>query len=146
MFPIPKVMNLCMTGTQLWNVMQGAHQMYSSWPSNLSEDQSDLVAGFLDNVRDWMDVGASEDSCKLGRDAAKHLTEQIREVNEAGLFVGARRRHCLLTGGVGDPSPWVAMDIELCPIMEAALVDIEGQALVDEDGQPIWPPASPSPG
>lgn len=139
-------MNLCMTGTQLWNVMQGAHQMYSSWPSNLTEDQSDLAARFLANVRDWMDAGAFEDSYKPGRDAARHLTEQIREVNEAGLFVGARRRHCLLTGGVGDLSPWVVFDIELCPIMDASLVDIEGEALVDEAGQPIWPPASSSAG
>jgi hypothetical protein len=30
--------------------------------------------------------------------------------------------------------------------MEASLVDIEGQALVDEDGQAIWPPASSSAG
>lgn len=128
-YPIPKVLNLCMTGTQLWNVMQGAHMMYPSWPSNLTEDQHDLVADFLDNVRDWMDVDSFEDSYKVGRDAAKHLSEQIRGLNEAGLFVGARRRHCLLTGGVSDPSPWLVFDIEFCPISEANLVDREGQTV-----------------
>jgi hypothetical protein len=132
-YPIPTVLNLCMTGTQFWNVMQGAHMMYPSWPSNLAEDQNDLVADFLDDVRDWMDVGAFEDSFKVGRDAAKHLSEQIKELNEAGLFVGARRRHCMMTGGVSDPSPWVVFDVEFQPISEASLVD--------EDGQPVWPPA-----
>ena len=133
-YPIPKVLNLCMTGTQLWNVMQGAHAMYPAWPSNLTEDQHDLVASFLDNVHDWMDVGGMEGSYTVGRDAAKHLSEQIKEINEAGLFVGARRRHCLLTGGVGDPSQWAVFDIQIEPISEASLVD--------EEGQVIWPPVS----
>lgn len=132
-YPIPKVLNLCMTGTQLWNVMQGAHSMYPSWPSSLSEHQNDLIADFLDNVHDWMDIGGMEDSYKVGRDAAKHLSEQIRELNEAGLFVGARRRHCLLTGGATYPSLWVVFDIEFCPISEAGLVD--------EEGQTVWSPA-----
>jgi hypothetical protein len=122
-----------MTGTQFWNTMQGAHMMYPSWPSNLTEDQNDLVADFLDNVHDWMDVGAFEDSFKVGREAVKHLSEQIKELNEAGLFVGARRRHSMMTGGVSDPSPWAVFDVEFQPISEASLVD--------EDGQPVWPPA-----
>jgi hypothetical protein len=145
-FRIPKVMNLCMTGTQLWNVMQGAHMMYPSWPSNLTEHQNDLVADFLDNVHEWMDIGGMVGTFKIGRDAAKHLSELIKEMNEAGLFVGARRRHCLLTGGVGDPSPWAVFDIEFCPVMEAMMVDVDGQPLVDDKGERIWPPASTDPG
>jgi hypothetical protein len=141
-YPIPKVLDLCMTGTQLWNVMHNARVMYPSGPSNLTEDQNDLIAGFLDTVRDCMDLGGMEDSFQVGRDAAKLLSEQIKELNAAGLLVGARRRHCLLTGGVGDPSPWAVFDIEFHPISEASLVDMEGQALVDENGQLIWPPAS----
>lgn len=140
-FPIPKVMNLCMTGTQLWQVMEGAHAFCRSVATNLTEEQNDLVADFLDNVRDWMDIGGMEDSFRVGRDAAKHLSELIKEVNEAGLFVGARRRHCLLTGGGGDPSPWVVFDVEFQPIVEAMMVDVNGQPLVDDKGQRIWPPA-----
>ena len=131
-YPIPQVLNLCMTGTQLWNVMQGGHMMYPSWPSNLTEDQHDLVADFLDNVHDWMDIAGMEDGYKVGRGAARHLSEEIRSLNEAGLFVGARRRHCLLTGGVSDPSTWIVFDIEFCPIREANLVD--------EEGKTVWSP------
>lgn len=130
-YPIPKVLKLCMTGTQLWNVMQRAHAFYPSSPDNLTEEQHDLIAAFLDNVRDWMDVSTFDDSFRVGRDAAKHLNAQIRGINEAGLFVGARKRHCLITSGVQAPSPWVVFDIEFQPIREAELVD--------ESGQKIWP-------
>lgn len=130
-YPIPKALKLCMTGTQLWHVMQGAHAFYPSWPGNLTEDQNDLIADFLDNLRDWMDVTSFEASYRAGRDAAKDLHEQIRGINEAGLFVGARRRHCMLTGGVQVPSPWLVFDIEFQPIRVAELMD--------EAGQKVWP-------
>lgn len=99
---------------------------------NLTEDQNDLIAAFLDNVRDWMDVTSFEDSYRAGRDAAKHLDEQIKAINETGLFVGARRRHFLITGGVREQSSWLVFDIHFQPIREAELVD--------ETGQEIWPP------
>ena len=130
-YPIPKVLNLCMTGTQLWRVMDGAVSFYPSWPGNLAEDQNDLVAAFFDSLRDWMDVTSLDDSYSVGRDAAKHLNEYITDFMQAGLFVSARARHCLLTGGVQDPSPWLVVDIELQPIGDAEVVD--------EDGQGIWP-------
>jgi len=129
-YPIPKILKLCMTGTQLWHVMQNAHAFYPSWSSSLTEEQHDLVAAFLDDLRDWMDVGL-DDSYQSGRDAAKHLDEQIKEVNQAGLFIGARRRHCLMTGGVQAPSNWLVFDIEFQPIRDAELFD--------ESGQKVWP-------
>lgn len=130
-FPIPKILKLCMTGTQLWQVMHGASAFNPSWPGNLTEDQNDLIADFLDALHDWMDVTSFEDSYRAGRDAAKHLNEHIKGLNEAGLFVGARARHCLLTGGIQEPSPWLVADVELQPISKAQVVD--------ENEQKIWP-------
>jgi hypothetical protein len=141
-FPIPKVMSLCMTGTQLWRVMEGARAFYRYVPDGLTEEQHDLIADFSQSVRDWLDAASFEDSFRLGRDAAKHLSEEIKGLNEAGLFVGALRRHCLLTGGKGDPSPWIVFDLQFEPILEAMLVDENGQPLVDDQGLRIWPPAS----
>lgn len=131
-YPIPRMLNLCMTGTQLWRVMQGTHAFHPSWPDNLTEEHDDLIATFLDNVRDWMDVTVFNGTFQVGRDAAKSLNEQIRELNEAGLFVGARRRHCLLTGGIAEPSTWLVFDIELQQIREAEVAD--------DKGQKFWPP------
>lgn len=124
-----------MTGTQLWHVMQGAHAFYPSWPGNLTEDQNDLIAGFLDNLRDWMDVSSFDDSYRAGRDAARHLGELIKELREAGLFVGARRRHCLITGGIREPSSWLVFDVEVQAVREAELVD--------ENGRRIWSASAP---
>lgn len=130
-YPIPKILNLCMTGAQLWHVMQGAHAFYPSWPDNLTEEQNDLIATFLDSIRDWMDMITFDDSYQSGRDAAKHLDEQIKGLNQVGLFIGGRRRRCLITGGVRAPEPRLVLDVEIQPIRDAELVD--------GSGHKVWP-------
>ncbi len=39
-YPIPKALTLCITGTQLWNNMEGVRAFHPSWPDGLSEDTS----------------------------------------------------------------------------------------------------------
>lgn len=64
-----------------------------------------------------MSVASMEDSYRVGRDASKHLQEQVEALAKAGLLIGARRRHCLLSGGIAAaPSPWLAIDIEIQPL------------------------------
>jgi hypothetical protein len=90
--------------------------MRPSWPSGLSEDQHDLIAAFLDDLHDWGDVHSLEGSYQAGRHAAKDLNTRMANLNEAGLQVGARIRHLLLTGGVRDPMCWRELDIQIRPL------------------------------
>ena len=131
--PIAKYLKLCMTGSAFWDVMRGAHMFYPSWPAGLSEKQQDLIAAFFDSVRDWMDVDAFNDSYQVGCDAAKDLNTYIKDLLDVGLVVGARQRFCLLIGGVGVPSQFRVIDIEIQPLNVARMVD--------EDGLPFWPPS-----
>jgi hypothetical protein len=131
--PIPKALRVCMTATTLWNVMSDAHVFHPSWPDRLSEHQEDLIASFLDDLRDWRDVASMEDGYGIGREASKALEAHVQALHKAGLLVGARKRHCLLTSGVAqEPSRWRAVDIELQPLSIAQVVD--------EAGTKIWPP------
>jgi hypothetical protein len=131
-YPIPKALKLCITGTQLWNNMEGVRAFYPSWPDGLSEEQLDLIASFLDDLRDWMDVISFEDSYNAGRDAAKHLGRHVMALTEQGLLIGVMQRHMLLTGGIkADPQPWRVLDIELQPVRLARLTD--------ESGTPLFP-------
>jgi len=129
-YPIPKALKLCITGTQLWNNMEGVRAFYPSWPDGLTEEQHDLIASFLDDLRDWMDVRSFEDSYNAGRDAAKHLGKHVMALAEQGLLIGVMQRHMLLTGGIkADPWPWRVLDIELQPVRLARLADGSGTPL-----------------
>lgn len=131
--PIPKTMKVCMTASALWNLMGDAHIFYPSWPDGLSEEQQDLIADFLDDLRDWRDVASMEDSYRVGRDASKHLETHVQTLHKTGLLIGARRRHCLLAGGVTqEPSPWLAVDIVIQPL---SITQVIG-----DTGVRVWPP------
>jgi len=49
---IPPILTACMTASKLWNLMGDAHTFYLSWPDGLSEENQDLIADFLDDLRD----------------------------------------------------------------------------------------------
>ena len=117
--PIAKELRIVTSGSALWDFASGSDSMKPSWPGGLSEDQSDLIAAFLDDVRDWADVHSMEGSYREGRDAAKALNTHVVNLNEAGLLVGVRIRHLLLTGGERDPIPWRELDLQICPLTHA---------------------------
>jgi hypothetical protein len=124
--PVSKHLRLFLTGTSFWNFFDGAKSFQPAYPEGLDEDVYDLIASFFDNLRDWMDIASDADSFTVGRDAARSLGEQIKGLAQAGLFVGARERFLLLTGGISkDPSSWRSIDIELHPMSKAQIVDLE---------------------
>jgi hypothetical protein len=120
-----------LTGNALWHFVEGYAAFYPSWPDGLSDEDEDLIAEFLDDLRDWNDVAG--DSYKTSREAARAIGEHVKRLAKAGLFVGARKRHCLLAGGVQEPSSWVVVDIEIQRIREAELVDADGKPIFSDD-------------
>jgi hypothetical protein len=126
--PPKKMLTLVPNGTALWRFVRGACSSSSSWPEGLSDAHEDLIAAFLDNLRDWMDISGDLDSHRDELIARRALDESIEELTDAGFVVGARERFLLLTGGVNKaPSPWRAFDIEVQPFSAMQLVDAEGR-------------------
>lgn len=128
--PIPKVLKIFTTGSSLWHMIDGSTAFYPSWPAGLSDEHEDLIAAFLDDIRDWNDCVGGQESYQAKRDAARGLGEHIQLLAEAGFLVGARERFCLLTGGVQqEPSPWRVIDIEIQPASLAQVVGADGKPL-----------------
>lgn len=128
--PVSKVLRLFLTGTSFWNFVDGSNAFYPSWPDGLSEEQNDLVADFFDDLRDWIDVSSDLDTFRARRDAAKALSEHMKALGRAGLFVGARERFLLVTGGISaEPSTWRAVDVEIQPMGLAQIVDANGNPI-----------------
>ena len=114
--PAAESLRIATSGSVLWDIASGSDAMRPSWPSGLSEDQQDLIAAFLDDLRDWGDVHSLEGSYQAGRDASKALNTHVENLNEAGLLVGARIRHLLLTCDGRAPMPWRELDIQIRPL------------------------------
>jgi hypothetical protein len=113
------------TGSALWHFIDGCAAFVPSWPNGLSDEHEDLIAAFLDDLRDWNDAVGSTDSYVAKRDAARALGEHVMRLAKAGFLIGAKERSCLLTGGVGEPVPWCVIDIEVQPAATAQVVNAE---------------------
>lgn len=123
--PVTGVLQIVTSGSRLWDLASGTDTMRPSWPGELSEDQQDLVAAFLDSLRDWIDAHSADDGYQAGRDAVRALNGHVLSLNEAGLQLGVRIRHLLLTGGSQDPVPCRELDIQIRPLaMRAAPIDL----------------------
>jgi hypothetical protein len=118
--PAAEALRVVTSGSVLWDLASGSDAMSPSWPTGLSEDQQDLIAAFLDDLRDWGDVHSLEGSYQAGRAAAKALKTHVTNLNEAGLLVGARIRHLLLTGDGRTSMPWRELDIQIRPLTLAS--------------------------
>lgn len=128
--PLAKRLKLIITGAELWSFIDGSCSFYPSRPSGLNDEQEDVIAAFFDNMRDWMDF-SGELSFSEQRQASHSLDENIMELAKAGLVIGARYRHLLLTGGVPKrPQPWRAIDLEVQPF--SLLIQLQ-----HKDGQPV---------
>lgn len=124
--PPKKMLKLFISGTELWHFFDGALSFLPRWPSGLSDEHEDLIAGFFDNLRDWNDISGDLDSYRAKRDACRSIDGNIEELAKAGFIVGARERFLLLTGGVSqEPSSWRAVEIEVQPFSAMQLRDAD---------------------
>ena len=128
--PPKKMLTLITNGTALWHFVKGAYSSFTSSPDGLSDEDEDLIAGFFDNLRDWMDISGDFDSYRDELHARRALDENIEELAKAGFVVGARERFLLLTGGVNSaPSPWRAFEIQVQRFSEMQMVDADGKPI-----------------
>jgi hypothetical protein len=128
--PLPNRLKLYTSGTAFWHDFQGSLSFHPRWPEGLSDEHEDLIAAFLQDIKDWMDIG--DDSYTAAREASKAMQAHIDELAKAGFLLGARRRYLLLSDDSDvPPDSWRDMEIEIQP------ADIAFALMVDADGQPL---------
>jgi hypothetical protein len=104
---IPGYLVRVTTGKQLVDLITGTYALSMDHEELNSQDEVDLIAGFFQEVSDWMDILdiAAEPSERVN--SAYRLTQLIKEVEEIGFFVFCGREIQLLEGGIEDtPSNW----------------------------------------
>jgi hypothetical protein len=130
--PTPKMLKLFTSGSVFWHFFAGSCSFSPCWPEGLGDENEDLIAAFLQDLKDWMDAVGMEGDYSDHREASKAMDHHISELAKAGFLLGAKRRYMLLTGGVdAAPVPWRLTEIEIQPASLALLMD--------ENGNPIRP-------
>jgi hypothetical protein len=132
--PVPKRLKLFSSGTAFWHYFTDCFAFQPSWVEGLSDEQEDVIAAFLQELKDWMDRGLADLSYTEHREASKAMSHHITELARQGFCLGARKRHLLLTDDSDlAPTPWRVLDIEIQPAYLVLKVDADGRPIFEAE-------------
>ncbi len=103
---IPDFLGRITTGKQLVDLISGTYALSMDHDELRTEEEVDLVGGFFQELRDWIDIIDEMEPIDRVK-GAYDLTRLIHEVEQSGFFVFGGREIQILEGGVSDvPSNW----------------------------------------
>ncbi|WP_438045036.1 hypothetical protein [Sorangium sp. So ce128] len=103
---IPSHLVRLMTGKDIINLVYGAAAFSFQLDEFQSQEETDLVAGFLQDAQDWGEILPELEAGERVR-AAFRMTTQLRELETAGFFVFGSQEVQQLEGGIGPPTPFI---------------------------------------
>jgi hypothetical protein len=103
---IPAFLSRLTTGKEVLDLVTNAMGYSFDHEELKSQEEVDLVGGFLQVVQDWGDLSADLETSDRVQTAFS-LTESLQEMEESGFFVFGGREVRLLEGGIQpEPSNW----------------------------------------
>ena len=109
---IPVQLKTVESGQELFNLASGCHGSYQNHSDDLSDEEVEIVGGFLQNLKDWVDCASDLEPIEKVR-ATKSLTDELNELKRCGFFVFAAREKQRLEGGVGAPSDFLVLHVSI---------------------------------
>jgi HNH endonuclease len=109
---IPQKLNLITSGKELIAIASRCAAAYHDYSENLNSTEVDLVGGFFQNIRDYMDIWNEIEPISQVR-ASMEISEGIRELLENGFLVFAATEVQKLEGGVSGPSNWNVLHLTI---------------------------------
>lgn len=101
----PTHLRRLMSGQETADVVRCAYAYRFEHDELASEEETELVATFFQEIEDWLDV--LDDAGAGGRvNAAFGIGNRLRELDNAGLWVFGARELQQIEGGGVPPSPW----------------------------------------
>jgi hypothetical protein len=101
---IPLKLPIVSTGKAILNLAAGACGFYIDYSDEFTDEELDLVAAFIQNVKDWAEI-ANELEPIERIDASKTLDKEIINLREMSIFVFAAIETQKIIGGIaGDAS------------------------------------------
>lgn len=109
---IPAKLRTVESGQELFNLASGCHGSYQNHSDDLSDEDVEIVGGFLQNLKDWIDCASDLEPIEKVR-ATKSLTDELNELKRCGFLVFAAREKQRLEGGVGAPTDFVVLHVSI---------------------------------
>lgn len=121
---IPALLKTVESGQELFNLASGCHGSYHNHSEDLSDEEVEIVGGFQQNMKDWVDSASDLEPIEKVR-ATKSLTDELNELNRCGFLVFAAREKQRLEGGVGAPTDFVVLHVSVVRKNDANIVRSE---------------------
>lgn len=103
--PEAELVRLVVSGRELMLGAGGAHAAWVVTPEVADEAEAELVGSFVQGFQDWAELW-DEMPMTDRLNAELGLTEEIKELREAGFVVYCGHRRASLEGGIGGPTAW----------------------------------------
>jgi hypothetical protein len=91
------------TGTALFRILDGAAIFHFDHDDAASQEETDLIASFLQSAQDWADLSSGFEAGDKVK-AAWSLGEELRELESHGFWVFGGREPWRIEGGTASPS------------------------------------------
>jgi len=101
----PAFLHRFTTGKEVLNLVGSCYVYYMDHDEPHTQEEADLIGGFLKILRDWGDISPDldpNDHVRTGFD----LTQTLKELEEAGFHVFGAREVQMIEGGKDAPSEW----------------------------------------
>lgn len=109
------------SGRELMAIAGGSYQAAIDHAEPGSQEEADLMASFLQEVQDWSDLWNEIDSGERVK-AGFGLSEQIRQLENAGFWVFGAAELLRVEGGVGPPSGWPVVHLRIVRSSDPSII------------------------
>lgn len=114
------------SGHELFNLISGCHGHYPYHSDTLSDEEVELVGGFIQNIKDWADIAEDLEPIEKLR-AGKNLSDEIEELKESGFRVFGAREKQQMQGGIRPPSNFFVFHLAVVRETDALIVPLPEQ-------------------
>lgn len=98
------------SGAELFNLASVCQGSYQDHSDDLNDDEVEVVGGFLQNLRDWIDIACDLEPIDKVR-AKKSLSDEQNDLKSKGFLVFAAKEKQRLEGGIGQPSDFYVLHL-----------------------------------
>lgn len=118
-------------GKDILNIVDGACMFSFDHEELGSEEEVELVGGFIQEARDWGELDGDLEPIQKVRTGFR-LTECLRQLEKAGFYVFGGREIHRVEGGLEPPSPWPVAILRVLRSANPSIVSIDPDSLQTE--------------
>jgi len=90
-----------------------------------TDELVDLIAGFYQNIQDYIDIGIDEVGQRI--QIEREFTNNIKELNDHGLWLFGAREQQRLEGGIGPSTSWPVVHLRIISKQNDSIIKYENK-------------------